>query len=140
MEGSRAKLHVRFVSLARPTELQPHFSWTGGGMRGLVFLQVRHKLISRACKKPLREWGHALTGFGQGPVSNPGLESGASGVRCLCANPLGNLTTVGRPRARPLGNLTTVGHLAKVSPDLSLHFQTQKPHFLPHFTHKSHIF
>ena len=48
MEGSRAKLHVRFVSLARPAELQPHFSWTGGGMWGLVFLQVRHKLNSRA--------------------------------------------------------------------------------------------
>ena len=37
-----------------------------------------------------------------------GLEPGASGVR--------------RPRASPLGNLTTVGHLAKVSPDLTLHF------------------
>ena len=45
-------------------------------------------------------------------VSNPGLEPGVSGVR--------------RPRASPLGNLTTVGHLAKVSPDLGLHFQTQK--------------
>ena len=54
-----------------------------------------------------------------------GLEPGASGVR--------------RPRASPLGNLTTVGHLAKVSPDLSTHFQTQKPHFLTPFTHKSHI-
>ena len=59
-------------------------------------------------KKPLREWPHALPGFGQVPVSNPGLEPGASGVR--------------RPRASPLGNLTTVGHLAKVSPDLTLHF------------------
>ena len=37
---------------------------------------------------------------------------------------------VRRPRARPLGNLTTVGHLAKVSPDLTPHFQTQKPHFM----------
>ena len=84
-------------------------------------------------KKPLREWGHALPGFGQVPVSNPGLEPGASGVRRPRASPLGNLTTVGRPRARPLGNLTTVGHLAKVSPDLSPHFQTQKPHFLTSF-------
>ena len=66
-------------------------------------------------KKPLREWGHALPGFGQVPVSNPGLEPGFSGVR--------------RPCASPLGNLTTVGHLAKVSPDLTPHFQTQKPHF-----------
>ena len=52
-------------------------------------------------KKPLREWLHALPGFGQVPVSNPGLEPGASGVR--------------RPRASPLGNLTTVGHLADSS-------------------------
>ena len=48
-----------------------------------------------------------------------GLEPGASGVH--------------RPRASPLGNLTTVGHLAKVSPDLSPHFRTQKPHFLTSF-------
>ena len=34
-----------------------------------------------------------------------------------------------RPRASPLGNLTTVGHLAKVSPDLSPHFQTLKTVF-----------
>ena len=80
-------------------------------------------------KKPLREWGHALPGFGQVLVSNPG----ASGVRRPRASPLGNLTTVGRPRARPLGNLTTVGHLAKVSPDLTPHFQTQKQHFWCHF-------
>ena len=61
-----------------------------------------------AAKKTLWAWGHALPSFGQVPP-------GASGVR--------------RPRASPLGNLTTVGHLAKVSPDLSPHFQTQKPHF-----------
>ena len=59
-------------------------------------------------KKPLREWGHALPGFGQVPVSNPGLEPGSSRVR--------------RPRASPLGNLTTVGHFAKVSLGLTLHF------------------
>ena len=47
--------------------------------------------------------------------ASTGLEPGASGVR--------------RPRASPLGNLTTVGHLAKASPDLSLYFLTQKPHF-----------
>ena len=47
--------------------------------------------------------------------SSPGFEPGASGVR--------------RPRARPLGNLTTVGHLAKVSLDLSTHFQTRKTSF-----------
>ena len=41
-------------------------------------------------KKPLRECGHALPGFGQVPVSNPGLEPGAPGV---C-----------RPRASPLGD------------------------------------
>ena len=84
-------------------------------------------------KTPLREWGHALPGFGQVPVSSPGLEPDDSGVCRPRASPLGNLTTVGRPRARPLGNLTTVGHLAKVSPDLSPHFQTQKPHFLTSF-------
>ena len=102
----------------------------------------------RACfwgyKKPLREWPHTLPGFGQVLVSNPGLEPGSSGVRRPRASPLGNLTTVGhgmcRPRASPLGNLTTVGHLAKVSPHLSLHFQTQKPRFLTSFIHKSHIF
>ena len=74
-------------------------------------------------KKPLREWGHALPGFGQVPVSNPGLKPGASRVR--------------RPRASPLGNLTTVGHLAKVSPDPSHHFQTQQTqrlHFLTPFS------
>ena len=82
-------------------------------------------------KKPQREWGHALPRMPQVPregvqsasavlrgnphhqssqslQSSPGFEPGASGVR--------------RPRASPLGNLTTVGHLAKVSPDLSLHF------------------
>ena len=57
--------------------------------------------------------------------SSPGFEPGASGVRRPCAN--------------PLGNLTTVGHLAKASPDPSPHFQTQNPHFLTPFTHKSHI-
>ena len=72
--------------------------------------------------------------------ASTGLEPGASGVRRPRASPLGNLTTVGRPRARPLGNLTTVGHLAKVSPDLSPHFQTQNPYFLTSFKHKSHIF
>jgi len=95
-------------------------------------------------KKHLREWGHALPGFGQVPVSNPGLEPVASGVRRPCASPLGNLTTVGhgmcRPRASPLGNLTTVGHLAKASPDLSLHFQTQKPHFLTSFQQRKSKF
>ncbi len=44
--------------------------------------------------------------------SLPGFEPGASGVRRPCAN--------------PLGNLTTVGHLAVVSPDLNTHFQTRK--------------
>ena len=57
--------------------------------------------------------------------SSPGLEPSASRVRCPCAN--------------PLGNLATVGHLAKASPDLSPHFRTQNPHFLTPFTHKSHI-
>ena len=110
-------------------------------------------------KKPLREWPHALPSFravlfwlpkspcGHGDThslgcpagwdpftydftfkikylgkwsnlslqSSPGFEPGASGVR--------------RPRARPLGNLTTVGHLAKVSLDLSTHFQTRKTSF-----------
>ena len=47
--------------------------------------------------------------------SSPEFEPGASGVR--------------RPRANPLGNLTTVGHLAKVSPDLSTHFQIRKTPF-----------
>ena len=40
-------------------------------------------------KKTLREWPHALPGFGQVPVSNPGLEPGASGVCRPCAKPLG---------------------------------------------------
>ena len=48
-----------------------------------------------------------------------GLEPGASGVH--------------RPCAKSLGSLTTVGHLAKASPDLSPHFQTQKRHFLTSF-------
>ena len=47
--------------------------------------------------------------------SSPGFEPGASGVRRPCAN--------------PLGNLTTVGHLAVVSPDLNTHFQTRKTSF-----------
>ena len=47
--------------------------------------------------------------------SSPGFEPGASGVRRPCAN--------------PLGNLTTVGHLAVVSPDLDTHFQTRKTSF-----------
>ena len=47
--------------------------------------------------------------------SLPGFEPGASGVRRPCAN--------------PLGNLTTVGHLAVVSPDLNTHFQTRKTSF-----------
>ena len=51
--------------------------------------------------------------------ASTGLEPGASGVR--------------RPCASTLGNLTMVGHLAKVSPDLSPHFRTQKPHFLTSF-------
>ena len=41
-------------------------------------------------KKPLRARGHALPGFGGGT----GLEPGASGVRRLRANPLGNLCTI----------------------------------------------
>ena len=51
--------------------------------------------------------------------SSPGFEPGASGVRRPCAN--------------PLGNLATVGHLAKVSPDLSPHFRTQNLNFLTSF-------
>ena len=58
----------------------------------------------------------ARTPYSFGLVSNPGLEPGMH-----------------RPRARPLGNLTTVGHLAKVSPDLTPHFQTQKQHCWRHF-------
>ena len=54
--------------------------------------------------------------------ASTGLEPGASGVRRPCAN--------------PLGNLTTVGHLAKASPDLSPHF----PDLNPHFKTQSHIF
>ena len=48
-------------------------------------------------------------------LAPPGFEPGASGVRRPCAN--------------PLGNLTTVGHLAVVSPDLNTHFQTRKTPF-----------
>ena len=85
----------------------------GFHFKNTVFSYVKTPgLVFGGIKKPLREWPHALPGFGQVPVSNPGLEPGASGVR--------------RPRASPLGNLTTVGHLAKVSLDLGLHFQTQK--------------
>ena len=58
--------------------------------------------------------------------ASTGLEPGASGVR--------------RPRASPLGNLTTVGHLAKASPDLSPHFQTQKPYFLTSFQRRKREF
>ncbi len=96
-------------------------------------------------KSPCGKHADSHPGFGQGPVSNLilmglsrpwlkewpsthhhnskshtlGFEPGASGVRRPCAN--------------PLGNLTTVGHLAKASPDLSPHFKTQKPHFLTSF-------
>ena len=58
--------------------------------------------------------------------SSPGFEPGASGVRRPCAN--------------PLGNLTTVGHLAKVSPDRRLHFQTQKQRFLTSFQRRKNQF
>ena len=58
--------------------------------------------------------------------SSPGFEPGASGVRRPCAN--------------PLGNLTTVGHLAVVSPDLNTLFQIQKLHILTSFQQRKPSF
>ena len=118
-----------------------------GARNGLFWPQKNPGACFWGRKKPLREargltpWFWARTGLEPHPQdqvpregvqsasavlrgnpyqqSSPGFEPGASGVH--------------RPCARPLGNLTTVGHLAEVSPDLSPHFTTQKPHFLTSF-------
>ena len=106
-------------------------------------------------KKPCGKHADSHPGFGQGPVSNPAspgrrenrlftlkikylgkgsnlpLQSLPGFEPCACG--------VRRPCANPLGNLATVAHLAKASPDLSPHFQTQNPYFLTPFTHKSQI-